>query len=110
MAEMSGNQDAEFMAGLKKVQSLAVQVHREISRLIADLRPALLDTLGLIPAIRQYTEANLRPLDINVSVETKGEEKRLSPEIEAGLFRFTQGAIGNIAQHSKAKNATILLE
>jgi len=110
MAEMSGNQDAEFMAGLKKVQSLAVQVHREISRLIADLRPALLDTLGLIPAIRQYTEANLRPLDINVSVETKGEERRLPPEIEAGLFRFTQGAIGNIAQHSKAKNATILLE
>jgi len=110
MAEMSGSQDAEFIFRLKKVQSLAVQVHSEISRLIADLRPALLDTLGLVPAIRQYAEASLRPLDIDVSVETRGVDRRLLPEVEAGLFRFTQGAIGNIAQHSRAKNATILLE
>jgi len=85
-------------------------VHSEISRLIADLRPALLDTLGLVPAIRQYAETSLHPLDINVSVEIKGVDRRLPPEVEAGLFRWTQGAIGNIAQHSKAKNATIVLE
>jgi len=110
MAEMSGNQDAKFIAGLKKVQSLTVQVHSEVSRLIADLRPALLDTLGLVPAVRQYAEARLRSLDINASVETKGADRRLPPAVEAGLFRFIQGAIGNIAQHSKAKNATIVLE
>jgi len=110
MAEMSGGQDAEFIAGLKKVQSLTVQVHGEISRLIADLRPALLDTLGLVPAIRQYAETRLRLLDINVSVETKGADRHLSPEVEAGLFRFTQGAIGNIAQHSRAKNTVIVLD
>lgn len=110
MAEMSGKQDAGFVAGLKKVQSLAVQVHKEIGRLIADLRPALLDTLGLVPAIRQYAEANLRPLGINVLVEAKGLDRRLPMEVEVGLFRFAQGAIGNIAQHSKANSATILLE
>lgn len=109
-AEMSGNPDAEFISKLKKVQALAAQVHSEINRLIADLRPALLDTLGLVPAIRQYAETTLRPLGINVSIETKGMDKRLLPEVEAGLFRWTQGAIGNIAQHSKAKNATIVLE
>jgi len=110
MAEMSGKQDAEFTARLKRVQSLAVQVHRELGRLIADLRPAPLDTLGLVPAIRQHAEASLRPLGVNVSVEAKGMDRRLPPEIEAGLFRFTQGAIGNIVQHSKAKNATIFVE
>ena len=110
MAEMSGSQDAEFQARLKKVQSLVVHVHSEISRLIADLRPALLDTLGLAPAIRQYAEASLHPLGINVSVETKGMDKRFAPEVEAGLFRWVQGAVGNIAQHSKAKNAIIVLE
>ena len=109
-AEMSGSQDAGFIAGLNKVQSLTGQVHGEISRLIGDLRPALLDTLGLVPAIRQYAEASLRPLDINVSLETRDRDRRLPPEVEAGLFRWTQGAIGNIAQHSKAKNATIILE
>jgi len=110
MVEMSGSQDTEFIARLKKVQSLATHVHSEVSRLIADLRPSLLDTLGLVPAIRQYAEANLRPLEINVSVETKGVDRRLPPEVETGLFRVTQGAIGNIAQHSKAKNATIVLD
>ena len=110
MAEMSGSQDAESITKLKKVQSLAVQIHSEIGRLIADLRPALLDTLGLVPAIRHYAETSLHPLSINVSVETKGVDRRLPPEIEAGLFRWTQGAIGNIAQHSKAKNTTIILE
>jgi len=106
----SGNQDAEFIAGLKKVQSLTVQVHKEVSRLISDLRPALLDTLGLIPAVRQHAEARLQSLGVNVSVETKGTERRLAPDIETALFRLVQGTIGNIIQHSKAKNATIVLD
>ena len=109
-AEMSDNQDAEFIAGLKKVQSVTVQVHSEVSRLIADLRPALLDTLGLVPAVRQHAENRLQPLGIKVSVETKGAEKRFPSDVETALFRVVQGAIGNIIQHSKAKNATIILE
>jgi len=110
MAEMSGSQNTEFITRLKKVQSLAVHVHTEVSRLITNLHPALLDTLGLVPAIRRHAESSLRPLGIKVSVETKGGDKRLPPEVEATLFRFIQGAIGNIVQHSKAKNATIVLE
>ncbi len=110
MAEMSGDKDAEFIAGLKKVQALTVQVHTEVSRLIADLRPALLDTLGLIPAVRQHAEAALTHLGVNVTVNTKGAERRLPPEYETGLFRFVQGAVGNIAQHSRAKNSAITLE
>jgi signal transduction histidine kinase len=110
MSEISGKQDAEFVAGLKKVQALTVQVHNEVSRLISNLHPALLDTLGLVPAVRQHAETRLQPLEVKVSVETKGTELRFSPDFEAALFRFIQGAIGNIAQHSKARNATILLE
>lgn len=110
MSAVSGPQDARFTAGLKKVQSLTVQVHNEVSRLISNLHPALLDTLGLVPAARQHAETRLQPLGINVSVETKGTEMRFPHEVEAALFRFIQGAIGNIAQHSKAKNATIVLE
>jgi len=109
-AEMSDNQDAEFIAGLKKIQSLTVQVHSEVSRLIADLHPALLDTLGLVPAVRQHAETRLQPLEISVSVETKGAERRFPSDVETALFRVVQGAIGNVIQHSKAKNATITLE
>jgi signal transduction histidine kinase len=110
MSAISGKQDPEFVAGLKKVQSLTVQVHIEVSRLIANLHPALLETLGLVPAVRQHAETRLQPLEINVTVETRGTEMRFPPEVEAAFFRFIQGAVGNIAQHSKSKNATIVLE
>jgi signal transduction histidine kinase len=106
---MSGNQDAKFVAGLKKVQSLTVQVHNEVSRVISNLHPALLDTLGLVAAVRQHAENRLRPLNINVLIETKGAERRFPFDVEAAFFRIVQGAIGNIVQHSKAKNASIVL-
>jgi signal transduction histidine kinase len=109
ISTMSGNQDDRFVAGLKKVQLLTVQAHNEVSRIISNLHPALLDTLGLVAAVRQHAENRLRPLNINVSIETKGSERRLPPDIETELFRVFQGAIGNIVQHSKAKNASILL-
>lgn len=110
MAEMAGVKDGEFKARLRKAHSLAVQISTEVSRIIRELRPTLLDTLGLVPAVRQYAETTLGHLGINVSLEAKGNFKSLPPELEAGLFRFAQGAIGNIARHSEAKNVTIFME
>jgi signal transduction histidine kinase len=110
MSAISGKQQPEFVAGLKKVQSLTVQVHNEVSRLISNLHPALLETLGLVPAIRQHAETRLQSQGIKVSLEIKGTEMRFPTDVEAALFRFVQGAVGNIVQHSKAKNATILIE
>jgi signal transduction histidine kinase len=105
----SGNQDAQISAGLKKVQALTVQVHKEVSRVISNLHPTVLDTLGLIAAARQHAKNTLQPLNINVTVETKGTEMRFPADVEAALFRVIQGSIGNIIKHSKAKNASILL-
>jgi signal transduction histidine kinase len=110
ISQMSDEHHEELVTGLKRAQSLTVQVHNEVSRLISDLRPSLLDTLGVVPAIRQHTKTRLQPHGINVSVETRGKERRLAPDIETALFRFVQGAIGNIAQHSRAKNATVIIE
>ncbi|HJX13015.1 MAG TPA: GAF domain-containing protein [Dehalococcoidales bacterium] len=110
MAEITGRLTPEFIAGLKKAQALTVQVHNEVSRLISNLHPALLDTLGLVPAVRQHAESRLQPLGIEVKVETKGMEARFPPDVEAALFRFFQGAIGNVAQHSRATRASIIIE
>jgi len=109
-AKMSGSYNIDFIARLEKVHSMTVQVHTEVSRLIANLHPPLLETLGLFPAIRQHAESTLRQVGINVSVEAKGKIRPLPPEAELELFRFAQGAIANIAQHSKAKNTTITLD
>jgi two-component system, NarL family, sensor kinase len=110
MAEMSGSQDERFAAKLVEVRDLATQIGIEVGRLIRELRPVLLDTLGLVPAIRQYAESSLRPLSMNVSVRTFGSLEALPSELEGGVFRIAQGAIGNIAKHSRAKNVSITLE
>lgn len=110
MAEMYGIRNDEFKAKLKQAHSLAVQISTEVSRLIRELRPALLDTLGLVPALRQYAEANLVPQGIKISLESRGKLGSLSSEVETGLFRFAQGAISNIARHAQAKNVAITLE
>jgi signal transduction histidine kinase len=110
MSSISGQENPEFITALKKVQALTVQVHKEVSRLISNLHPALLDTLGLVPAVRQYAESRLQPLDIGVNVATRGTMMRFPADVEAALFRFIQGAIGNIIQHSSAKNVTVMLE
>ncbi|MBI4296205.1 MAG: GAF domain-containing sensor histidine kinase [Chloroflexi bacterium] len=108
-AEKRG-QDANLIGRLKELKSLAVQVHSEVNRVIARIRPAALDSVGLLTAVRQYAETSLRSLGIDVTVEASGAVRLLPIKIEAGLFRFTQGAIGNIAQHSKAKHAAIHLD
>jgi len=109
MCARSGNQDAELIAGMKKVQALTVQVHKEVSRLISNLHPAVLDTLGLAAAVRQYAYSRLQPLNINVTMEVSGMETRFPSDVEAALFRVAQGAVGNVAEHSKAENVSIVL-
>jgi len=95
MSAKSGNQDATFIAGLKKVQSLTVQVHKEVSRVISNLHPAVLDTLGLVAAVRQHAKDRLQPLNINVTMEVKGTE-RVSSDVEAALFRVVQGPLATL--------------
>ena len=109
MYTKSGNQDAQLVAGLKKVQALTVQVHKEVSRVISNLHPTVLDTLGLAAAARQHAKNTLQPLNISATVEVKGTEMRFPHDVEAALFRVIQGSVGNIIKHSKAKNASIVL-
>ena len=107
MIEMGTIQDAEIKEILKRTQSIAVHAGTEVSRLIRELRPTLLDTLGLPAAIHNLAEANLSSQGIKVSTEFEGMDQRLPAESELALFRITQEAMSNIVRHSKAKNATI---
>ena len=110
MAEMKGVSDTEFMEKLRKTHSYAVHASNEIVKLMKELRPSLLDELGLPAAINRYAKNSLEPQGINVSTEFKGMEQRLPQEMEVALFRIAQGAIGNILEHSEARSASIKLE
>ena len=110
MADLIDINSVEFKTKLRRAHSLAVQIGNEVSRLIVDLRPSLLDTLGLIPAIRHYAETNLATSGITISFCFDENLSNLPTRLETGLFRIVQGAVGNILHHSKAKNASISLQ
>jgi len=110
MAEMKGIGDAEFMEKLKTMHSYAVHAGNEIVKLMKELRPTLLDELGMPAAIHRYAKDTLQAQGIDISAEFKGTDQRFQPEVEVTLFRVAQGLIGNILEHSGAKNASIKLE
>jgi signal transduction histidine kinase len=109
VAEMNGIHDPMMEERLKKAHSLAVETSLEVSKLINDLRPTLLDSLGLAPAIQRYIETWLQPKGINTSLKTRGHE-RLPSEVEVALFRIAQEAVNNITRHSEAKHVDIDLQ
>lgn len=110
IAEMKGIGDADFMARLKTAHASAVRAGNEIVKLMKELRPTLLDELGLPAAIQRYAKDTLQAKGIDVATEFKGVDRRLPLEIEVTLFRIAQGAIGNILEHSEAKKASVELE
>ena len=109
MAEMKGVRDTELMEKLKATHSYAIHAGHEVVKLMKELRPTLLDELGLPAAIHRYAKDTLKSQGIEVSAEFIGTEERLPPEVEVTLFRVAQGVIGNILEHSMAKNASIKL-
>ena len=92
---------------LVEARALTVRTLDELHRLIFDLRPSVLDDLGLLSAIRWYAERHLEPLGIIVQFEASGFERRLRPELETALFRVAQEAITNIAKHAGAETVLI---
>lgn len=80
----------------------------ELRRIMADLRPAQLDDLGLIPALRWYTgQYGGRHPDLGVTLNAERLPKRLAPEYETVLFRAVQEALTNIARHAQATQVTV---
>jgi len=100
----------ESKAQLAQSLSLCQQADEEVDKLIFDLRPALLDDLGLVEAIKFYAQTHLKTAGIELDLRVTGKERRLSGEREVALFRVAQEAITNIVKHARAKSAMIQLQ
>jgi len=81
----------------------------ELRRILSGLRPAILDDLGLVPAIRWYARTNLEGVGVNVVVKAPSVPLELSPAITTTLFRIVQEAVNNIVRHADARSVTIVL-
>ena len=100
--------DASACERVAASRQLLQQTMDGLRKLIYDLRPTMLDDLGLLPAIRWYARTRLGTEGIQVHVET-AECERLAPALETALFRIAQEGINNIAQHAGAQNAWVRL-
>ncbi len=96
-------------AMLKKAQALSIKVLDEMNRLVYELRPTLLDDLGLVAAIKWLSDNHLRLAGITVNLKIAGRQRRLPPRLETTLFRVVQEAFSNITRHASAKNASVTL-
>jgi len=96
---------------LDEVKALAVHILDEIHRLILDLRPSVLDDLGLFSAVRWYAERHLQARGVALRCEVgTAPRARLPPEVEIAVFRICQEAINNITRHARADSVLIQLE
>jgi signal transduction histidine kinase len=96
-----------------EAMSLIDQTLVQTRDLALDLRPSLLDDLGLLPALRWYVKRYARlamQLDMEVEFEALGLEERLAPEMETALYRIVQEALTNVARHAQATRVTIRLK
>ena len=92
-------------AGPRDRSSLRSAVEKVVSGIRGfahDLGPPLLDDLGLIPAMHRLGEEAGARSGWSVTFEVSGPERRLSPEVEQGLFRIGQEALRNVERHAAA--------
>lgn len=95
---------------LKKAQDLSISIIEGIEKFIYELRPSLLDDLGLVSAIRWLADNTLEKAGIAVHFNLTGRDRRISSQMETNIFRIIQEAINNIAKHASAKNTIISVD
>jgi two-component system, NarL family, sensor histidine kinase UhpB len=81
-----------------------------VTDILAELRPAALDDLGVLPALEWYGRQFAQRTGIRVAVQGENNNAGLSQEQRTALFRIAQEALTNVAKHAAAKQVLIGLE
>jgi signal transduction histidine kinase len=97
-------------ARIEDIRKVVNNTLDEVHALAWQLRPSVLDDLGLIAALRRYIEDYERRYSIQVDFVTRNLDERLPVALETSLYRMVQEGLTNIARHAHAQNASVLLE
>jgi len=95
---------------VRDAKTLVGQTLEEIRRISIDLRPSLLDDLGLAPALRWQCDRLSRHTRLKVSFVSKQDTRRLAPQIETAVYRAAQEALTNITRHAEATSVDVILD
>jgi two-component system sensor histidine kinase DegS len=95
---------------LNNLKNSAMGTFQKVRNFIFELRPMMLDDLGLVPTVRRYSDAFKEQAGLDINVTVTGNERRLEPYLEVMLFRAIQELLGNAARHSQATLVKIILD
>jgi two-component system, NarL family, sensor histidine kinase DegS len=107
LLDVDAGQAKEELGNLK---AAAMGTFQKVRNFIFELRPMMLDDLGLIPTIRKYVDAFKDQTGLDASLTVTGTERRLEPYLEVMIFRAVQELLGNASRHSQATLVKILLD
>jgi len=86
---------------LNNLKAAAMSTFQKVRVFIFELRPMMLDDLGLYPTIRRYIDAYKEQTGLDVQLNLKGSERRIEPFLEVMIFRALQELMGNAARHNE---------
>jgi PAS domain S-box-containing protein len=95
---------------LEKLHKMADSALNGVRRFSQDLRPPILDDLGLVPALEWLITDLEKGYGIATKVGITGSRRRLTPEIELTVFRIAQEVLSNIRRHSQASSVEMSLD
>lgn len=95
---------------LGSLKASAMTTFQKVRHFIFELRPMMLDDLGLIPTIRRYADAFKEQSGMEVNVTITGSERRIEPYLEVMVFRAIQELMGNAFRHSQGSLLKVNLD
>jgi PAS domain S-box-containing protein len=95
---------------ISDTNNLADNLIDQIHNIVLDLRPNMLDDLGIVTTLKWHCNRFSKRQNIPVKFSKSQLQKRLQPDYETVLYRITQETLTNISKHAQAKNVKICLE
>ncbi len=100
---LSGDDREEMLQSIERTLE-------QVRNLCVDLRPSVLDDLGLVAALRWYADRQAQLSGMAIQFQPLSNVGRIAPEIETACFRVAQEALTNIIRHSRAVRSSVLLK
>lgn len=104
-----GKLDAKQQARLLDSSTLVDRLIQQVRSLSRELRPPLLDDLGLVPALNWHLDQIATRFGIDIKLTTQLNSPRIPPQVELSIFRIAQEALNNIIKHAQAKRVRVEL-
>jgi len=94
---------------LAETKRLVDELTEQVRRMSLDLRPPMLDDLGLLPTLLWYFDRVAQQYGLQIAFERHGIERRFAAGIETAIFRIVQEALTNVARHAQVQTASVRL-